>query len=326
MKNLTPSQQQFIDELNLSYEAYGFVHTFKHRQNELIFCLEDQKYTLIYGDYMIDRGFELPFETDDAQLRFGLVYEGTSEFKFKNHAVTHFFPSSFIAIEDHLTGVQQLKKGHHYRGIELFVHMNYIETLKEAFPELDTIKSLPTNHAILFLPTQVGHIMNCLECMLRQHELSPLMLHAKVLEALSYIATELSNMDDKPLLHLMNSGVFLSKSSGMNLADVQAIQKAQSLLKQHLDNPPSIAQLAKDLLIGEQKLMQGFKDMYHMTIGSYIQEMRLQEAANLLSTTEFPIDEISKKVGYNHASNFGKAFKKKFFRSPLQYRKFNQRK
>lgn len=326
MAQLTKSQEQFINEMSLEYKQDGLMHTFKNTDNQLIFCAKDMAYTLIYGEYTIDHHFELPFNTMDRQLRFGLVYEGASEFRFKDNSVTHFFPSSFIAIEDHLSGVHNLKKGYHYRGIEIFVNVEYIKLLEESYPELKTLHQLPTNHAILYLPTQVGQVLNYLACMMKKKELTSLMLEAKLLESLSIIAKELNNTEDKPFFNLINSGVFLTQSAKLSMSDIEAIQKVHETLKDQLSNPPSISKLAKDLFIGEQKLMMGFKDMYQMTIGSYIQETRLNEAANFLSTTDLSIDEISRMVGYNHPSNFGKAFKKKFNRSPLQYRKFNQRK
>ncbi len=44
-------------------------------------------------------------------------------------------------------------------------------------------------------------------------------------------------------------------------------------------------------------------------------------AANLLSTTDLSIEEISQKVGYNYSANFSKMFKKTYGKTPLKFRK-----
>ena len=111
----------------------------------------------------------------------------------------------------------------------------------------------------------------------------------------------------------------------MTSNDIAAIHKAREILAGDLVNPPTIGHLSKRVYINEQKLTTGFRELYHMTIGHYLKELRLSTAANLLASTDLPVDEISRHVGYSHPSNFGKAFKAKYKRTPSQYRKFGMR-
>lgn len=320
MLKLSKSQQQFVKELSLDYQSYGFIHAFEKEGSSLLFCDVENKYTLIYGDYYIPHDFELSFTTTEKFFRFGLVHNGTSEFKMKNKNISHFFPSPFMAIENKLTGKQNLKRGHHYKSIEFFIHTEYIDQLKHHYSELQALNKLPDNHAILFLPTKILHIFNYLECQITKKELSPMMLEAKVMECLSLIASELDKTEFIDSLQLKSLKVSLTTH------DIYAIQKIHDILINELENPPSVKQLTEKFLISEQKLSLGFKEIYHSTIGQFIKDQRLHEAANLLTTTELSIDEISSKVGYSHPSNLGKAFKTKYLRTPLQYRKFNTKK
>ena len=75
------------------------------------------------------------------------------------------------------------------------------------------------------------------------------------------------------------------------------------------------------VFLNEQKLKAGFKKRYHMSISEYTTSLRMTKAENLLSTTEFSIDEISKMVGYNYSGNFVKMFKKVHGKTPLAFRK-----
>ena len=50
-------------------------------------------------------------------------------------------------------------------------------------------------------------------------------------------------------------------------------------------------------------------------------ELRLNHAAMLLVTTDSPIIEIASKSGFNNLSNFNRAFKMYFGKTPSAYRK-----
>ena len=75
------------------------------------------------------------------------------------------------------------------------------------------------------------------------------------------------------------------------------------------------------VFLSEQKLKAGFSRYYHMSIGKYINHMKMTTATNFLSTTDLSIEEIAHKVGYNYSGNFSKMFKKTYGKTPLQFRK-----
>ena len=52
-----------------------------------------------------------------------------------------------------------------------------------------------------------------------------------------------------------------------------------------------------------------------------LQEKRLDVAAKMLEQTNIPVGVISEEVGYMNFSYFYKIFKKRFSRTPLNYRK-----
>lgn len=327
MITLSKSQSKFISQLHLKHINYGFVQGFENKDSSLLFCDIPGKYTLIYGDYKIQHDFSVEFETNDSLLRFGVVNEGRSEFKIKNKKMNHFLPSAFIALENNLSGCQNLRKGHHYQGLEMFIQSSYVKKLSSAYPELSILEKLPYNHAILFLPTKIIHIFNYLECQIKNKKMSPLLLQAKVLECLSLISTELKALDQESFLEMLQlKSIGSTDDLQLSTTDLQAIQRCHDILTRQLKYPPSVKELSEQLLIGEQKLTTGFKELYHTTIGKFVKDQKLQVAANLLTTSDMSIDEISTEVGYSHPSNLGKAFKSKYLRTPLQYRKFNQRK
>jgi AraC family transcriptional regulator, dual regulator of chb operon len=52
----------------------------------------------------------------------------------------------------------------------------------------------------------------------------------------------------------------------------------------------------------------------------FLQKIKLQESCSLLKNTNFSIEEIVEKVGYNNVSHFYKLFKKNYNVTPLEFR------
>ena len=63
-----------------------------------------------------------------------------------------------------------------------------------------------------------------------------------------------------------------------------------------------------------------FKQSTNQTLHSYILELRLQIAMELLTNQNFPIGEIYKRTGFTDFYHFSKIFKKKTGKTPSQYR------
>ena len=68
-------------------------------------------------------------------------------------------------------------------------------------------------------------------------------------------------------------------------------------------------------------LMNLFRRYLHDTPVHYLIKYRLQEAANLLLTTEKKIIVISQNVGFENIDYFCKTFKKYYQMTPTEYRK-----
>ena len=62
-----------------------------------------------------------------------------------------------------------------------------------------------------------------------------------------------------------------------------------------------------------------------MNLRNYCNNLKLEDAKNLLSKTDIPITEIAFDVGFNDVSYFIQLFKNKFSTTPLKYRKMHRR-
>lgn len=82
----------------------------------------------------------------------------------------------------------------------------------------------------------------------------------------------------------------------------------------------SLAQLAEEHGISVSHLQKLFKQVYGMPVYHYIREYRLEQAAVELVRSGKPVTQIAQDAGYDNASKFSEAFRKRYGTTPSQYR------
>lgn len=101
--------------------------------------------------------------------------------------------------------------------------------------------------------------------------------------------------------------------------------KFVDLVEKNLSNPEfSVDFLSSEIALNRTKLYSTIKDITGMTLGQYILKLRLERAANLLSTTNMTVTEVVFNVGIESPSYFTRAFKTQFGISPSSFKnKYN---
>ena len=99
----------------------------------------------------------------------------------------------------------------------------------------------------------------------------------------------------------------------------QKAENALELLMEDLQEPPCLADIAQELSITEKRLNLIFKSLYGDTVFECLRSMRLNKAKSLIEQTNMAIKEVAWSVGYNHSTNFSKAFTKKFDITPANF-------
>lgn len=82
----------------------------------------------------------------------------------------------------------------------------------------------------------------------------------------------------------------------------------------------SVATLARKYHLSESSLNRMFKRYFNVSPLTYIQDIRLTTAVNLVRNTNLSILEIASAVGYDTLSSFNRAFRKKYQISPRTMR------
>jgi AraC-like DNA-binding protein len=103
--------------------------------------------------------------------------------------------------------------------------------------------------------------------------------------------------------------------------DVEAIDKARSILEKNLDEPPSLEKLASQVGMSLSKFKQVFRQSYDMPPYAYLRKVRLEKAMCLLQLQGASVTQTALEVGYNSISHFAKAFASHFGVLPSEVRK-----
>jgi AraC-like DNA-binding protein len=98
--------------------------------------------------------------------------------------------------------------------------------------------------------------------------------------------------------------------------NVEKIKKAKQIVINHMADPPSLQQIADEIVLSVPKLKEGFKHIYGDTVFNFLLDYKLEYARRLLLSKKHNISEISLQIGYSTASHFISAFKKKYGTTP----------
>ena len=130
------------------------------------------------------------------------------------------------------------------------------------------------------------------------------------------------------LLYLLCVGSPLLSSPTQGYFDryqLETVRLVQQYLLEHLDEPLTIEQLARQFHISSTLLKSCFRSQFGKPLHRYLQGLRMERAAQLLEGSGLSISQIASSVGYNSVSQFGALFKRTFQCTPLAYRKQKKR-
>jgi AraC family transcriptional regulator len=97
--------------------------------------------------------------------------------------------------------------------------------------------------------------------------------------------------------------------------------KFNAIIKDHINNTPSLENISKLLNIHPVTLSKEFPKYYHCSFGDYVRQLRIETSLPLLAKKNMPVNDIAWLSGFSDTSNFIRSFKKVKGVTPNVYRK-----
>ena len=110
-------------------------------------------------------------------------------------------------------------------------------------------------------------------------------------------------------------------------SDIEKVDYVAKRIQGDLSTNLTVESLAKEAGTNVNKLQEGFKYVYNLTVNKYMQHVKLEAAKEMLKLSEKNISEIVTAIGLNNRSYFSKIFKEKYGVSPkyfLKSKKFSK--
>jgi transcriptional regulator GlxA family with amidase domain len=102
------------------------------------------------------------------------------------------------------------------------------------------------------------------------------------------------------------------------------VRRCEDWLREHFRDANALARVTELSAIPERTLKRRFKAATGSSLIEYLQNLRVEEAKQLLETTDLPVEDISEKTGYSDTSFFRRLFKRLTGLTPSKYRQMFQ--
>lgn len=100
----------------------------------------------------------------------------------------------------------------------------------------------------------------------------------------------------------------------------RAVRKAERMLAEHAEAPPSMPALARELGVNYASFRRVFARSTGLAPRQYAARLRLEKAQRLIGETPFTLEAIAERLGFSSAFHLSAAFKKQFGVSPATWR------
>ena len=125
--------------------------------------------------------------------------------------------------------------------------------------------------------------------------------------------------------HLIGLMYFLERTRELskNHSHVEMISESRLRIRQSLESDLTIQQLAEELGVSYSNFRKLFKQHTGISPALYQQDLRLQRAKELLSTTKMSIKEIAYRLNFESPDYFSAKFRTKTGMKPSEFREHN---
>jgi AraC-like DNA-binding protein len=145
-------------------------------------------------------------------------------------------------------------------------------------------------------------------------------LRKQIIKACLFAFTDAIKNGAKNMIDLQMEDEAILQING----DVNKVIALKHIISENLQEElPTVAEAAAKCFMSRAKFARLFKDIFKTPYALFFWNLRLERATGLLMK-DYTVKNVSALCGYRNVSNFSSAFKKKYKRSPVDYRVFSQ--
>jgi AraC-like DNA-binding protein len=100
-------------------------------------------------------------------------------------------------------------------------------------------------------------------------------------------------------------------------------RKIDLYLREHLDNPIRVEDLADQVSLSVSHFCRAFKESFAETPHAHVMRLRLELAQRLMLTTEAPLSRIARDCGLSDQAHLSKLFRRCLGETPSSWRRLN---
>ena len=112
----------------------------------------------------------------------------------------------------------------------------------------------------------------------------------------------------------------LARAPRMGTSRDPRVAHACRMLEHRLQQPLSVARLARDAGVSHNQLTRLFRRYLGKTVVQYVKQRRIDNARHLLEHTDLPVAEVGVQVGIDDPQQFNKTFRQVVGVAPSHYR------
>jgi len=109
--------------------------------------------------------------------------------------------------------------------------------------------------------------------------------------------------------------------TGTQVERERIFREAARIVAAEFQRPLTAEEVARRVAVSPRHLRRVFSEVYETSFRSYLAQVRMLRAAELVACSDLPIGEIARRVGYREPSQFTKAFKRAHGATPSDARR-----
>lgn len=140
---------------------------------------------------------------------------------------------------------------------------------------------------------------------------------ANILENRERLGMKLAGSDDQKAL---------IKPVVLKSSDQVLIEKVTRIINENIDNPElNVEMLADGVGMSRVHMHRKLKELTNQSARDFIRTIRLQQAANLLTSQKLSVSEVAYALGFSNLSHFSTSFREFYGMAPKEYAEKNKK-